>query len=140
MPPVPRYADTEAYRHPADYPGEWGVHGVISEVMKIGITTCASPFVLPSSANRIESEFRLGALAEVYTPEEAVALTEKFINREIELNVSRNPELQAKYEQLSRDQSEIDRLRAAGEPVPLELITNPFYRRYYVAQGWAKRP
>ena len=24
-----------------------------------------------------------------------------------------------------------------GEPVPLELITNPFHRVYYVAQGWA---
>jgi ABC-type glycerol-3-phosphate transport system substrate-binding protein len=140
MPPVPRFADTEAYRRPAEFPGEWGVHGVISEVMEIGITTCASPFVLPSSANRIESEFRLGALAEVYSPEEAVALTEKFINREIELNVSKNPELAAKHAKLLVDQAEIDRLRAAGEPVPLEFITNPFYRRYYVDQGWAAVP
>jgi len=31
-------------------------------------------------------------------------------------------------------------LRAAGELVPIELITNPFHRRYYVVQGWAKLP
>ncbi len=140
MPPVPRFADTEAYRRPVDFPGEWGVHEMISDVMEIGITTCASPFVLPSATNRIESEFRLAALADVYTPEEAMALTERFINREIELNVSKNPTLAAKYTRLLEDQAEIDRLRAAGELVPLELITNPFYRRYYVAQGWAKLP
>ena len=69
-----------------------------------------------------------------------MALTEKFINREIELNVSKNPELAAKHAKLLVDQAEIDRLRAAGEPVPLELITNPFYRRYYVDQGWAAVP
>lgn len=140
MPPVPKYAKTEEYMRPADYPGEWGVHGVISEVMDIGIITCASPFVLPSSVTRIEREFRLGALAEIYPPEEAVALTEKFINREIDLNVSKNPQLQTKYDQLLRDQAEIDQLRAAGELVPLELITNPFYQKYYVAQGWAQSP
>jgi ABC-type glycerol-3-phosphate transport system substrate-binding protein len=140
MPPVPEYAATEAYLRPPDYPNEWGVHGVMADMMEMAIATCASPFVLPSSANRIESEFRLGVLSDVYPPEEAVALTEHFINREIELNVSKNLALQTKYAKLTRDQAEIDRLRAAGERVPLGLITNPFYRRYYVAKGWAKLP
>lgn len=140
IPPVAKYAETEAYLRPAGFPNEWGVHGVMADMMQMAIPMCASPFVLPSAANRIEAEFRLGVLADIYTPEEGVALAEKFINREIELNVSKDPALAAKHEKLLADQAEIERLRAAGEPVPLALITNPFYRRYYVAQGWAKQP
>ena len=140
MPPVPEYAATEEYLRPTDYPNEWGVHGVMADMMEMAIPMGASPFVLPSSANRIESEFRLGVLADVYTPEEGVALTERFINREIELNVSKDPALATRYQKLLADQAEIERLRAAGELVPLELITNPFHRRYYVAQGWASVP
>lgn len=140
MPPVPRFTQTEEYLRPPDYPNEWGVHEVMADLMDIAMIGCASPFVLPTVANRIESNHRLAVMADVYSPEEAVARTEQFINREIELNISKNPELRAKYEQLLEDQSEIDRLRAAGEPVPLALITNPFYRRYYVAQGWSASP
>ena len=36
-----------------------------------------------------------------------------------------------------QNQEEIDRLRRDGKLVPLDLITNPFYRRYYVDQGWS---
>jgi ABC-type glycerol-3-phosphate transport system substrate-binding protein len=137
MPPVPEYTTTEEYLRPADFPGEWGVHEEMTDLMEIAIPPSVSPFVLPSSANRIEREFRLAVLASVYSPEEGAMLTEKFINREIELNVNKNPQLQQKHAQLLEDQATIDRLRAAGEPVPLELITNPFHRVYYVAQGWA---
>jgi len=140
MPPVPKYTQIEEYLRPADYPNEWGVHGVMADMMEMAIPVCASPFVLPSAANRIEAEFRLGVLADVYTSEEGVALADKFINREIELNISKNPQLAAKHARLLADQAEINRLRAAGELVPIELITNPFHRRYYVVQGWAKLP
>jgi multiple sugar transport system substrate-binding protein len=140
MPPVAKYAETEAFLRPPDFPNEWGVHGVMADMMDMAIPMGASPFVLPSSANRIEAEFRLGVMADIYSPDEGVALAERFINREIELNVSKDPALAAKHKKLLADQAEIERLRAAGEPVPLELITNPFYRRYYVAQGWAVLP
>lgn len=140
MPPVAKYAETEAYLRPPNFPNEWGVHGVMADMMEMAIPMCASPFVLPSAANRIEGEFRLGVLADIYPPEEGVALAEKFINREIELNVSKDPALAVRHKKLLADQAEIERLRAAGEPVPLELITNPFYRRYYIARGWAKLP
>jgi len=137
MPPVPRFTEIEAYLRPPDHPNEWGVHEVMADLMDDAIMVGASPFVLPTVANRIEANNRLAVMADVFGPAEAVARTEEFINREIDLNVSKNPELRAKYERLLADQAEIDRLRAAGEPVPLELITNPFYQRYYVAQGWA---
>ncbi|MBL4575636.1 MAG: hypothetical protein JKY51_06010 [Opitutaceae bacterium] len=51
--------------------------------------------------------------------------------------VNEVPELAKKYEQGLKDQAEIDRLRANDELVPLHLISNPFYRRYYVEKGWS---
>lgn len=137
MPPIPRYTETEAFLHPVGYPQEEGVHGAIAELMPIAIPPSVSPFILPSRFNRIEQEVRLAALAGIYSPAEGMALGEEQVNREIDLNVSSNPKLQEKYDRLCRQQEVIDRLRAAGEPVPLHLITNPFYRRYYLAQGWA---
>lgn len=137
MPPIPKYAETEAYMRPSGHPGEWEVHKVMADLMTIAIPPSVSPFVLPSTVNRIESGFRLGVMAGVYTPEEGAALAEEFVNREIELNVRKNPRLKQLYDQLQQDQENIDQLKAKGEMVPLELITNPFYRRYYVARGWA---
>jgi multiple sugar transport system substrate-binding protein len=137
MPPNPRFTETEAYLRPPDYPNEWNLHKPMADMMSIGITMSASPYVLPGTVNRIEGRYRQGMLAGVYTPEEAAELAEQFINREIAANVAADPALRAKYEQQLRDQEIIDRLRASGEPVPLELITNPFYRRYYVERGWA---
>ena len=112
MPPVPEYTTSEEYLRPADFPGEWGVHEEMTDLMEIAIPPSVSPFVLPSSANRIEREFRLAVLASVYSPEEGATLTEKFINREIELNLNKNPQLQQKHGQLLDDQATIDRLRA----------------------------
>lgn len=77
MPPVPEYTTTEEYLRPADFPGEWGVHEEMTDLMEIAIPPSVSPFVLPSSANRIEREFRLAVLASVYSPEEGATLTEK---------------------------------------------------------------
>jgi multiple sugar transport system substrate-binding protein len=137
MPPVPRYTETEAYLRPPDYPNEWNLHKPMADLMSIGISISASPFILPGTVSRIESRYRQGMLAGVYTPEEAAELAELFINRQIDTNVAADPALKKRYESLLRDQETIDRLRARGEPVPLELITNPFYRRYYVERGWA---
>jgi hypothetical protein len=55
----------------------------------------------------------------------------------MERTAGESPRLTAKYEKGLRDQVEIDRLRSEGELVPLELISNPFYRQYYVKQGWS---
>lgn len=140
MPPIPAYAGTEDYLRPRDFPREQQVHGEIADLMDLAIIPPASPFILPSSFNRIEGEFRLGVLAGIYTPEEGAALAEEFVNREIDLNVAADPQLQRRHARLIKDQATIDRLRAEGKSVPLNLITNPFYRRYYQEHGWSTAP
>lgn len=136
MPPIPRYTRTEEFLNPKGRPNEKGVHGEIASIMEMAIQPCVSPFILPTSLNRIQREYRLGVMADIYSPEEGMALSEAAINHEIDLNVESHPKLQQEYAKLIKDQEIIDQLRAEGKPVPLSLITNPFYRSYYVAQGW----
>lgn len=136
-PPVPYYSTVEEYLHPPDHPEEAQIHAEIAALMEHAITPTASPFILLSAFNRIEAEYRLAALAGIYTPEEAMARAEKFANRDIERNVEADPNLKARYEQQLKNQTTIERLRAEGKPVPTHLITNPFYQRYYQERGWS---
>ncbi len=59
------------------------------------------------------------------------------IEKEMERNIGKSSELTILYEKRLRDQEEIERLRKEGKMVPLRLISNPFYRRYYVEMGWS---
>ncbi|MEZ5412915.1 MAG: hypothetical protein R3F03_01245 [Opitutaceae bacterium] len=137
IPPVPHYVTTEEYLRPKEFPQEWQIHCETADLMEFAITPGASPFILPTAFNRLEAEYRLAALAGIYTLEEGMARAEKAINREIEQNVAADPQLKLRYEQLLQDQATIERLRAAGQPVPARLITNPFYQLYYAVQGWS---
>ncbi len=137
IPPIPAYSAREEYLYPADYPQEWQVHGETANLMEFATTPEASPFIIPTSFNRIESEYRLAALAGIYTPEEAMARAEKAVNREIEQNISADPKLKARHDKLLKDQETIEQLRAEGKLVPAHLITNPFYQRYYRERGWS---
>jgi multiple sugar transport system substrate-binding protein len=137
IPPIPFYTTTEEYQRPADYPLEWQIHQETADLLEYAITPEASPFILPTALNRIESEYRLATLAGIYTPEEGMARAEDAVNREMDQNVSADPQLKARYFKLMKDQQTIERLRAAGELVPAHLITNPFYQRYYRERGWS---
>ena len=68
---------------------------------------------------------------------EALEILVESINADMIRKVNESPELVKRYENALKDQAEVEHLRAAGEMVPLHLITNPFYRRYYVDQGWS---
>ncbi len=137
IPPVPHYTTVDDYISPKEYPDEWQIHRETADLLEFAITPGASPYILPTSFNRIEAEYRLAALADIYTPEEGMARAEAAINRQIDQNVEADPKLRARYEQQLEDQATIERLRAAGEPVPAHLITNPFYQRYYQVRGWS---
>lgn len=137
IPPIPSYSTIEEYLHPTEYPGEWQIHQETADLMEYAITSGASPFILPTAFNRIEREYRLAAMAGIYTPEEGMARAEASVNREIEQNVSADPQLKTKYEKLLKDQETIERLRTTGELVPGHLITNPFYQVYYRERGWS---
>lgn len=138
IPPIPEYTELEDFTRPPDWPNEWGVHSFFANQMKtISIGHSVSPFVLPSTVNRIERQVQQAMLSGVYSPQEAGRIGAEQINHQIEQNVSADPSLRREYNRLVEVQKEIERLREAGELVPLDMITNPFYRKYYVFRGWA---
>jgi hypothetical protein len=159
-PPNPVYADTPEFKRPAAHPNEWGLHERFSQTLRsISIPSTFSRFVLPRVAIRImdkqREEFEVGRI----TAEEAARRTGEGIAAEIRRRLREEPGLRPSYDKLLKRQEridrmvavrrEIDRLTAAGEPVPRDLsdraekipidwLSNAFYRRYYADKGWAE--
>lgn len=141
LPPNPKYTRTEEYLRPKDFPNEWGCHEAFSDAAReIGIAYSNSPFVLRDVANRIVWQTEDGVMTKekALSPEEAAEMMETRINEKIDLTLEKNPKLRPLYEKLARLQEKIDRCRREGKKVPLEWISNPFYRKYYVFKGWAE--
>lgn len=136
MPPVPAYADSEAFRHPPDHPTEWGTHqAFLDAVTEIGIVNETSPFILPRLAARIEQNAFDSFMAGVMTSSQAFADADQRMEAEIERYLSENPEMRAEFEKRRTLQAEIDRRISVGEKVPASWITNPFYQKYYASLG-----
>ena len=141
LPPVPQFTENETYRRPADHPNEWGAHEVFAESARyIGIGQPSSPYVLSSLTLRIEVDAYDSMIAGRLTPEASAREAAWRINREIDITLASNPALQTGYDEAVARQARIDGLRAAGEPVPANLIDNPFHLRYYEHQGWLAPP
>ena len=139
IPPNPRFANTEAFLHPPEFQNEWGLHEFfIRSAETVGIGLSISPFVLPHVASRIERSNYEAFLAGRLSADETASDTSRRINSEIERYLERYPEKQVAYKSLVNRQEEIGRRRASGELVPLDWITNPFHRKYYLYRGWAR--
>ncbi len=138
LPPVPRFTKTEAFSRPPKHPNEWGLHDrILKMATEIAIPVSSSPYVLDSLSRRQEDSSFDKAIAGRVSAKEALKLAARVVNDDIERKVNESLELQDTYEQGLEDQKEIERLRSEGKMVPLDLITNPFYRRYYVEKGWS---
>jgi len=138
LPPVPRFTKTEAFSRPPKHPNEWGVHDrILKMATEIAIPISSSPYVLDSYSRRQEDSSFDKAIAGRSSVKEALKLAARVVNEDIKRKVGESPELRLIYEQGIDDQKKIERLRKEGKPVPLELIPNPFYRRYYVEKGWS---
>ncbi|MBL4574771.1 MAG: extracellular solute-binding protein [Opitutaceae bacterium] len=138
LPPVPEYATVKEFSKPEQYPEEWGLHDRFREVAEeIAISDSYCPFIPQRMAERYEQAALDKFLMNRMSAKEALKDAAERIENHILGFVSQSERLEKKYRKLLQDQQEIDRLRAAGEMVPLELITNPFYRRYYVEKGWS---
>ena len=136
-------ADTDEFKRPAAFPNEWGVHEPIDQAARtIGVCEPTSPFVPTSYIWREVTIARDHVMTNnrVKTPEQAVADCVNAINQEIARDVAADADKRELYERLVDRQEKIDALRAAGEKVPLDWITNPFYQWYYVQQGWSDPP
>ena len=141
LPPNPAFAQIEAYRKPAAYPNESGTHEVFSEaVEKFGVANDESPFVPVVTVTRLISDARDKVMTnpQMAPSNQAAREAAEAINREIELSLTESESRRALYEKLIKTQQEIDQRRAAGQKVPLEWITNPFHRKYYVQMGWVQ--
>jgi multiple sugar transport system substrate-binding protein len=138
LPPVTQYTETEEYLHPAKYPNEWDLHDRIRRIeVESGIAYSFSPFVLRAEDTRLEKNAFDKFIVNRSSAEEALAMASKLVNESMLRRAYQSEKSQLHYEKLLKDQETIERLRNEGKLVPLELITNPFYRRYYVEKGWS---
>src|SRR5690606_5038373 len=129
---------TQEFLRPPDFPNEWGAHEVFAEaVEQIAIPESYSPYVVDMAAQRAVASAEEGFRSGLTTAAEAASEMARRINAEIERTLREIPSLQPGYIDRLQRQAEIDALRLQNKPVPLEWIENPFYRRYYVARGWA---
>ncbi|MEO0588237.1 MAG: hypothetical protein AAF078_11410, partial [Planctomycetota bacterium] len=140
LPPNPVFSESEAFYRPADWPNEWDVHGPTREAaQERAIAPSISPFIAQATVSRLAE----AALQEVMsdpqlaTPEEAAANLELELNSQIAMTVRESDSLQGRFDEAVATQAKIDAYREAGRPIPVEWITNPFHRRYYMDMGWA---
>lgn len=143
LPPNPAFVQTDAYRKPPDYPNEWNVHEAFSDAAtRFGVANDESPFVSVVTVSRLISDGRDKVLTnpQMASSGDAARQVAAAINREITLSLKDSDSRRALYDALSETQAKIDQHRAEGRKVPLEWITNPFHRRYYVQMGWAEMP
>jgi len=137
LPPNPVYTNTELFRRPPDHPNEWGCHeGYANAAQTIAIVQSFSPFVLPVVVERYDIMAQDEVMNDRATPEEAGKRAAERINEEVHLTLRESEKLRRQYDELCALQKRIDELRAAGKPVPLDWLKNPFHRRYYREQGW----
>lgn len=139
LPPDPAYARTEAFTHPSQYREEWNAHEPWSRIARtIAIPSSHSPFIIDRVAGRIQIDLLNAYMAGRASAEQTAAQTASQINAEIESQLAENPSLRALYDRKRENQKRIDELRARNEVIALELIDNPFHRRYYAEKGWAR--
>ena len=141
LPPVPKYVQTPEFLHPPDHPEEWEMEKVFSvSGPEIGIPYARSPFVQTGTLYRpvtgIDMQVQDAVMNGRLAIEDAGRVEAARIDAEIALNVRADAKLRAQYEALVKVQAKIDALRAAGKPIPVAWITNPFHRAYYKTKGW----
>ena len=142
MPPNPAFARTDAFLHPPDYPNEWGAHETFARAAEeIAIGEPFSPYILPGIAHRMWARGYSEIMSGRRSIEEAMQIATQRIAAEIAASISHpdNEALLSHYRRAVEDQRRIDERLAAGEPIPLSLIRNPYYRRYYLSTGQAYR-
>jgi multiple sugar transport system substrate-binding protein len=138
LPPSPKFAYGEKFSRPAEHPNEWGLHDQIRDMgTEIAIPFSYSPFIQSSTLNRNVKDAMDSLLASRISVDDALDELAVSIKKDIIRFTNESENLKTKYEKQLEDQKEIEQLRQEGKLVPLLLITNPFYRKYYVDQGWS---
>jgi multiple sugar transport system substrate-binding protein len=138
LPPNPKYTEREDFLRPKDYPNEWGLHeGFAKSAITIAIPVTHVPFF---STWEFVREFggaqdRIMTEPPLSTTEEAVKRAHRRLNEVMQRAISENPGFKKRHDELVVVQRKIDERKARGEKIPRQWIRNPFYLRYYEAQG-----
>ncbi len=139
MPPDPALTHIEAYRRPKGHENEWGSHEVESEIAEtISIAPSYSPYVAMDYVGIVRRQQFERVMADQCTPREAARETAKLINAAFERRLRESSELRKKFNEACLVQKRIDAARKAGQEVPLEWISDPFQKAYYIHMGWSK--
>ena len=141
LPPNPEYAELPEFNRPAAHPNEWDIHEPTHHTaMHRSVAQAESPFVTGGTTRRLASQAleKVMATPMLATPEQAAATLQIQINKEIAATIRESDSLKQRYDELVAVQQKIDAYRAEGKPVPLEWITNPFHREYYLEMGWSQ--
>lgn len=137
LPPNPIYTQSEEFRRPAAYPNEWGCHEAFAEAAgTIAITQSFSPYVLPMTVLRIDTEAEDEVMNDRLAPADAGQIAAERTNAEIQRTLRESADLRRRYAEDCRLQAQIDARRAAGQKVPREWVKDPFHQRWYAAHGW----
>ena len=143
LPPNPKYTKTEEFLRPKGYENEWGTHELFANAALNHATNhLISPYIHRTKLDRIETAAMEAVMSDLLTPKEAGeqaqlrAMNEIRQNMELDKNVK--PELLARYKQDLANQKIIDECKKQGKKIPLKLITNSFYRKYYQDMGMAE--
>jgi multiple sugar transport system substrate-binding protein len=136
-PPNPIYTKTPDYVQPPDHPNEVGVHEPWANMLAtISIGGSYSEFVVPKVGERIQTEEYDAYMSGIRSAAEAAANMQKRIQAEIDRNLAeKGPALRKLYEERVALQQRIDQLKASGQLLPADWVTDTFLRRYYEFKG-----
>ncbi|MEM8783147.1 MAG: extracellular solute-binding protein [Planctomycetota bacterium] len=136
LPPNPEFTRGEAFRSPSNYPREHGVHEIFADAAEtIAVSMAYSPYVLPSIINRERNNAEQAYFNNRLTAEQAAEQAARLIDRQIQAELYRKPELLAAYARDAARQRVLEELKAEGKPLPETWIKNPVHRAYYQAKG-----
>ncbi len=141
LPPRPNVVELAEFKRPPAHPNEWTADNSVHEAFardarENGISWSISPFVSVELAHSQAWQMHGAVMSRVLSAQEAAADAARRINREIRRSIEEDPALRRLYDKKRAIQDKIDRRRAAGRPVPLAWIDNPYHRELYRRRGW----
>lgn len=139
LPPNPAFHKHPELLRPAGRTNEWPLHEGIADIAEnITFGRVHSPWIIFRNIQTMEKKpitlYMYGKL----TAAEVVAQIHQYMVDEIATYLKRHPQSRAAFAEASARQKRIDGMKAAGQPVPLDLIDNSFARAYLAKMGKAK--
>lgn len=137
IPPVPGYTEREEFLRPKGRENEWKFHQGIARALKENAFSFEySPFLQKTlTIGSLESKYFQAFASGLMSAEEALGNIEEEVKKEMRRYLKQHPELAERYEAALERQKKIDVLRMRGEKIPLDLVDNPFLKKYYRDSG-----